>query len=150
MSSNKKQKQARRENNRAHELMIVNQKSTADENKPAIPSPSDHGNGQNGPDWDAILTQSALNFKEMQYALEKSGIDMRKLHRFNERILDAGDHLDLNPAEMLCALELAAKYIILYQDWSGGVKPLTLLGFNVDELAKGNITRSSNHPFLKK
>jgi hypothetical protein len=83
--------------------------------------------------------QSAKEFTELLHDLEHSGLDMRKIHAFNANVAGLGDDRDLTPEEMLCALELLAKYIVLHANLSGGERVnriISLLGFDPEKIAR--------------
>ena len=77
-----------------------------------------------------LLRESAREFDRLLQTMQHSGLPMEKIHRFNSKVAGIGDGCDLSPEEMLYALTLLARYIILHSNLSNGVrvnKNVTLL-----------------------
>jgi hypothetical protein len=87
----------------------------------------------------SILLQSAKDFQSLLDDLNVSGLNMKKIHAFNAEIAGIADKKNLTPEDMLVALELLAKYIVLHSNLSGGQRInriVSLLGFDVKKLCK--------------
>jgi len=67
-----------------------------------------------------LLRESAREFDKLLQTMKHSGLPMEKIHRFNSKVAGIGDACDLSPEEMLFALTLLARYIILHSNLSHG------------------------------
>lgn len=97
-------------------------------------------------EFELLLKQSAIDFNGFQQLLIDRGKNIRKIHAFNERLASTADALDMTPEEVIAALELFAKYMIMHANWTGGIHGTNKMMENFEP----RLIAKEGHNYLKR